>query len=192
MVATELESVTDLLRRAGDGEQAAWNALVARYENLLWSIARGYRLDTADAGDVVQTCWLKLLENLSRIEQPERLAGWLATTARNECLRLLRKAGKVIPDDGVLDLVDDKAPPLDTALLEQERDALLWQCFGQLPERCQRLLRVLMAVDRPVYAEVSEALGLPIGTIGPTRMRCLSKLRVLTGAAGLTVERTSS
>lgn len=188
----DIESVTDLVRRAGAGEQQAWNALVVRYENLIWSVARGYRLETADAGDVVQTTWLRLLENLTRIEQPERLAGWLVTTARRECLQLLRKRGREAPDDGLVDLVDEQATALDAALLEQERDALLWQCFGRLPERCQRLLRVLMAVERPVYAEVSEALGMPVGAIGPTRMRCLRTLRTLTGDAGLIVERSST
>ena len=186
------ESNSQLLTRASQGDQLAWNALVAGYENLIWSVARGHRLDTADAGDVVQTTWLRLLESLTRIEQPDRLAGWLVTTARRECLRVLRKAGREVPDDSIGDPVDDRIPELDAAVLDQERDTLLWHCVGLLPERCQRLLRVLTAVDRPVYAEVSEALGMPVGAIGPTRMRCLKKLRDLTGQAGLTVERSSS
>jgi RNA polymerase sigma factor (sigma-70 family) len=185
------ETVTELVGRAASGHQDAWDALVGRYENLLWSVGRAHRLDTADAADVVQTTWLRLLENLDRIEDPERLAGWLVTTARRECLRLLRRAGREVPDDLAVDLVDDVTPPPDAALLEQERDVELWRCFGLLPERCQRLLRVLMASEPPAYSEVSAALGMPIGAIGPTRMRCLNKLRALTGEAQTFTERTS-
>lgn len=178
------ESTTDLVRAAATGDQGAWDRLVARYENLLWSVARGYRLGTADAGDVVQTSWLKLLENLDRIEDPERLAGWLATTARRECLRVLRRSGReVLDDDAVADVVDN-APALDTALIEQERDVALWQAFAKLPERCQRLLRILMGTEPMAYAEVAEALEMPIGAIGPTRGRCLAKLRDFAVADG--------
>ena len=188
----DADSVTDLVRRATGGEQNAWNALVDRYENLLWSVGRAHRLDTADAADVVQTTWLRLLENLDRIEDPERLAGWLVTTSRRECLRLLRRAGREVLDDAMVDVIDELSPALDTALLEQERDAALWQCFSLLSERCQRLLRILMAAEPPAYVEVSAALGMPVGAIGPTRMRCLDKLRALTGDADRFVERTSS
>ncbi len=183
------ETLTDLVGRAAGGDAAAWDLLVGRYENLLWSVARAHRLDTADAADVVQTTWLRLLENLGRIQEPERISGWLITTSRRECLRLLRRAGREILDDLVVDLVDEVTPPVETALLQQERDAVLWRCFGQLPERCQRLLRVLMAAEPPAYTEVSEALGLPVGAIGPTRMRCLNKLRAL---AGDSLERSTS
>lgn len=177
-------AVADLVRAAAGGDQDAWDLLVSRYENLLWSVARAHRLSTADAADVVQTSWLRLLENLDRIQDPARLAGWLVTTSRRECLHLLRRAGREVLDDLALDVVDDTTPAPDSALLEQERDAALWSCFGQLTERCQRLLRVLMAAEPPAYAEVSTALGMPVGAIGPTRMRCLDKLRSLTGAAG--------
>jgi len=188
---TDTGSVTDLVRRAAGGDQDAWKALVDRYENLLWSVGRAHRLGTADAADVMQTTWLRLVENLGRIEDPERLAGWLVTTARRECLRLLRRAGREVLDDATVDVVDELSPALDAALLEQERDAALWSCFGRLPERCQRLLRVLMAAEPLAYAEVSVALGMPVGAIGPTRMRCLDKLRALTGDAGRPVERGS-
>jgi RNA polymerase sigma factor (sigma-70 family) len=183
--------VADLLRRADAGDQGAWNALVARYTNLLWSVARAHRLGDADAGDVVQTTWLRLVEHLGRIEDPERLPGWLATTARRECLRILGRAGREVLggiDDAALDVVDEHAPALDTRLLTDERDAALWRCFEGLSERCQRLLRVLMAAEPPAYAEVSEALDMPIGSIGPTRMRCLDQLRQLTREAGFAFE----
>lgn len=175
-----------LLPRAAQGDQQAWNEIVDRYTNLLWSIGRAHRLDTTTISDVVQTTWLRLLENIDRIREPERLAGWLATTARRECLRWLRQASRESPDwgDELMDDVAGSAMPIDHLLLVGERDAELWQCFRRLPERCQQLLRVLMAVDPPSYAEVAQALGLPIGSIGPTRMRCLKRLRELTVETG--------
>jgi RNA polymerase sigma factor (sigma-70 family) len=169
-----------LLDAARHGDQAGWDALVAEYNNLVWSIARGHRLETADAHDAVQMTWLRLVENLNRIKDPERLAGWLATTARRECLQSLRKSGRERPasDDVLLD-VPDPAEPIDAALLVNERDGALWTAFRRIGERCQRLLRVLMASPPPSYQEVSAALDMAIGTIGPSRQRCLEQLRRL-------------
>jgi RNA polymerase sigma factor (sigma-70 family) len=180
-------STTTLLRRADAGDQVAWNALVDRYTKLLWSVARGHRLGTADAGDVVQTTWLRLVEHLGQINDPERLASWLVTTARRECLRLLRRGRNEVVgavDDLVPGMADD-AEPLDAHLLTDERDAMLWTCFRQLSERCRLLLRILMNTPPPAYADVAAALGVPIGSIGPTRGRCLERLRSLAGQAGL-------
>lgn len=169
-----------LLDAARQGDQSAWDALVAEYTNLVWSIARGYRLGTADAADVVQMTWLRLVENLNRVKDPERLAGWLATTTRRECLQLLRRSGHERPasDDALLD-VPDAAEPMDAGLLLNERDGALWAAFRRIGERCQRLLRVLMASPPPSYQEVSAALDMAIGTIGPARQRCLDQLRRL-------------
>lgn len=167
-----------LLAAAKHGDQQAWDGLVAQYNGLLWSIARSHRLDTATAGDAVQMTWLRLVENLSRIKDPERLAGWLATTARRECLQLLRRAGRdrTAPDADTLQ-IPDVAAPLDAALLLDERDRALWSAFRSIGERCQQLLRVLMASPPPTYQDVSAALDMPVGTIGPTRQRCLEQLR---------------
>jgi RNA polymerase sigma factor (sigma-70 family) len=168
-----------LLAAAAAGDQGAWDELVARFSGLLWSVARGYRLNTADTGDAVQTTWLRLVENLDRIHDPERLAGWLATTVRNECLRLLRKAGRECPGP-VLEWVDelpDAAAPLDANLLTDERDAALWRALATISQRCQRLLRVLMASPPPPYVAVAAAVDMPIGSIGPSRQRCLDQLR---------------
>ena len=179
--------LTELLARASAGDSAAWNAIVERFTSLLWAVARGHRLGHEDAADVVQNTWLKLLDHLDRIQQPEALAGWLSTTARYECLSTLRKKGRehlVRDDDLATNVADEQALALDTALLDDERDGQLWSCFVQLPERCQVLLRALMASDRPNYAMVSEALGMSVGSIGPTRMRCLDKLRQLVGGSG--------
>lgn len=187
-------SVTDLVERAAGGDASAWNALVERYTNLLWSVGRSHRLSDADCGDVVQTTWMRLVENLGRIEDPERLPGWLVTTARRECLRILKRSGREVmggTDDTALDVVDERAPALDAHLLTEERDVALWQCFSRLSERCQQLLRVLMAAEPPAYAEVSASLGMPIGSIGPTRMRCLDRLRLLTRDTGYAFEPTT-
>ena len=181
--------MTELLRAAEDGDVAAWNSLVERFTNLLWSVARGHRLGDADAADVVQTTWLRLVENLGRIQDPERLPGWLATTARRECLRTLRRSGRELPtqtDETTFDLTDTAAP-LDARLIIEERDAQLWQCFEALQPRCQQLLRVLLADPAPSYADVSAALDLPIGSIGPTRGRCLERLRALARERGLSL-----
>jgi RNA polymerase sigma factor (sigma-70 family) len=175
-----------LLARAAQGDQRAWDDLVAEHSRLLWSVARSFRLDAADANDVVQTTWLRLLEHLDRIEDPTRLVGWLVTTARRESMRVLRRAGRERPvvEDTVLDRPDD-GPPVDTALLRDERDRALWQAFARLNEKCRQLLRV--AVTHPQsYDEISEALEMPVGSIGPTRRRCLTQLRALLEGTVLT------
>ena len=166
-----------LLARAAQGDQGAWNDLVAEHSRLLWSVARSFRLDAADANDVVQTTWLRLLEHLDRIEDPSRLIGWWVTTARREAMRVLRRAGRERPviEDTVLDRPDD-GPPVDSNLLRDERDRALWQAFSRLSEKCRQLLRV--AVTHPQsYDEISDALEMPVGSIGPTRRRCLTQLR---------------
>lgn len=174
-----------LLKRAGAGDQAAWDEIVARHTNLLWAVARSHRLDPADAADAVQTTWLRLLEHIDRINDPTRLAGWLVTTVRRECLRILRRSGRERPGDETPVELPDNADPVDSRLLLAERDAALWDAFMQIPPRCQRLLRVLMVSPPPSYDEVSAALDMPIGSIGPTRRRCLDRLRKLLDGMGL-------
>ena len=173
--------ITQLVRAAAAGDQAAWNEIVARYEGLVWATARAHRLSHADAGDVAQTTWLRLVEHLDRIREPEGLGGWLATTARRECLRHLRLHGRESPSDNV-DLFEAPADDLPgLALLTEERDQALWRAFARLGERCQALLRLLVSADEPSYAEIGAALDMPVGAIGPTRSRCLEKLRALVG-----------
>jgi RNA polymerase sigma factor (sigma-70 family) len=180
---------TTLLEAAARGDQAAWDALVDRYANLLWSVARAHRLSDADAADVVQTTWLRLVEHLGRIKDPDRLPGWLATTTRHECLRQIRRADRERPSDGASWQSEaDQDAAVDAALLAGERDAALWRALATLSEQCQQLLRVLMAAPPPSYAEVAAALDMPIGSIGPTRQRCLGRLRERVGAAGLGTE----
>lgn len=167
----------ELVRRAASGDARAWEALVARYERLVWSVARSHRLDDADAADVFQTTWLRLLEHLDDLRNPDALSGWLATTARNECLRTLRQQSRQIPTE------DDQMPEqstsaeLDAQLLADERDAALWRAFATLAPRCQALLRMLACDPPPTYEDISAALDMPVGSIGPTRGRCLQSLR---------------
>lgn len=172
-----------LLARAAAGDQRAWDALVGRHSGLIAAVARGFRLGSADVDDVVQTTWLRLTEHLGRIDEPERLPGWLATTARRECLRLLRRAGRERPvgDDAALDRVDDGAAAVDAALLTDEQNRAVWHAFLGLGDRCQQLLRIAVA-EPEHYAQVAEALGMPMGSIGPTRRRCLERLKELLGA----------
>lgn len=181
-MVTEVEVDTrSLLAAAVAGDQTAWDTLVNRHTSLLWSIARGFRLNSADAADVVQITWLRLAEKFDQIVEPERLASWLSTIARRECLQLIRRAShshEVLGFDRPIDVVDP-APPVDKRLLRDERDAALWQVFARLGERCQQLLRVLMATPPPSYGEVADALDMRVGSIGPTRQRCLNQLREL-------------
>jgi len=169
--------VRELLRLAAANDPAAWEALVARYESLVWGVARSHRLGDADAADVFQTTWLRLLEHLDDLRNPDALSGWLATTARNECLRVLRHHSRQIPTD------DDRIPEQsvltdpDERLLAAERDQALWLAFAKLPARCQALLRMLGTDPAPTYEEVGAALDMAVGSIGPTRGRCLESLR---------------
>ena len=177
----------ELLDAAAGGDQRAWDALVERFSGLVWSIARAHRLSATDAADVSQTAWLRLVENLGRIRDPERVGAWLATTTRNECLRVIRKSGRQVPTD--MDVDDEPpdldSPPPDRGLLTDERDAALWRAFSSISERCQVLLRLLMADPRPSYEEICAVLGMPQGSIGPTRQRCLDKLRDKAGITSL-------
>jgi RNA polymerase sigma factor (sigma-70 family) len=127
----------------------------------------------------VQTTWLRLVEHLGTLQQPERVGAWLGTTARRESLRLAKVRGQSVDrtSDQDLSVLPDAAPSIEESLLTRERDAELYRAVLQLNERCQQLLRVLSASPPPRYETVSEALGLPVGSIGPTRGRCLEKLR---------------
>src|SRR3954471_18163932 len=145
----DMSEVAELVRAAAAGDHAAWNGLVDRYNGLVWSVARSHRLSAADASDVVQTSWLRLVEHLDRLQDPERVGAWLATTARREALRTLRHSGRQVPTEELPETPVDAR--LDAALLMQERDRALWQAFGGLSERCRSLLRVLVAEPPPSY-----------------------------------------
>lgn len=174
----------ELLAAAERGDRAAWRELVARYTPTVWAVARSHRLDRADAADVVQNTWLSLLENMNRIHNPAGLAAWLATTARRHSLRLLAARRRATPVD-VARLDGEPADPCDIAVLRDVTNASLWRAFTRLSERCQRVLRVLVHSPEMSYEQVAVAVGIPVGSIGPTRGRCLAELRRKASLSGL-------
>lgn len=191
MAGKEIDSsdVAALVRRAADGDRMAWERLVSQYERLIWSITADFKLGESDAADVAQTTWLRLLEHIDRIQHPDRVGSWLAATARNECLRNLAARKRLVLGHDDTELGTSAvaavahAPEVDERLLADERDQVVRDAMSRLPGRWQRLLEMLMA-DPPVpYTEISDQLGVPIGSIGPTRGRCLAQLRVLLQAS---------
>ena len=168
-----------LVSRAREGDQGAWNAIVERYLPLVCGLARRYRLSEADGDDVCQTVWLRLVEKLDDLREPAALPGWIATTTRNECLRVISGRKKMTPVDPVdsttlAGVEDDVAG--DDLVAAEERQALR-DGLAALPEDRRALLLILLT-DPPVpYADISERLGIPIGSIGPTRARALEQLR---------------
>ncbi len=174
---TKRSDVAQIVRAAADGNDLAWSELVARFGGLVWSIARSYRLSHADAGDVVQCTWLKLVQHLGAIKNPDAVGAWLATTARRECLRLIDGSKSQIPFGDDLPEPPDEHAALDDELLRSERDSLLWQAVSLLRPEDQALVRMLASDPPASYAEISAALDMPIGSIGPTRARCLERLR---------------
>jgi RNA polymerase sigma factor (sigma-70 family) len=172
-------SVILLVTRAQTGDQQAWNALVERYAPLVWSICRRYELPGADASDAGQNVWLQLVDQLGNIRDPAALPGWLATTTRRECNRVLRTRSSH-PAVVVLDaqnLPGEQTGIAEQELLVAERHAALREAFTHLPTGCQRLIAMLFEDPPAPYAKISAELGIPIGSIGPTRSRCLDKLR---------------
>jgi len=168
--------VVTLVIRARNGDERAWAALVERYAPLIWSLCRRYRLDTSDTADVGQNVWLLLVNHLGKIREPAALPGWLVTTTRRECARVLNRAeARHEPDPD--NISDGDAETIERGLLAAERHAALREAFTHPSPRDQQLIALLIE-DPPVpYTEISTRLGIPIGSIGPNRRRCLDKLR---------------
>jgi RNA polymerase sigma factor (sigma-70 family) len=181
-----------LVESAVDGDAAAWKALVEGLSPLVWSVVRSHRLSDADAHEVYQTAWFRFAQHLGRIREPEKAGAWLASTARHECLKVLRSLRRLTPTDDpqVLDRISEDRTPeqsfldLEEAAAQSERIRRLWQEFEELGDRCRQLLRVLMSTPPPSYQEVSAALGIAVGSIGPLRQRCLRRLRARLEARG--------
>ena len=171
----------ELLVLAASGDQSAWNELVERFSQMVWSIARSFRLDDATAKDVSQTVWLRLVENLHRIDDPERLPGWLATTCRREALRVKGMRERVVPTEFQYD-IPDESPSLESMLVEDEEAQEVVVGFATLSDDCQQLLRLLTTEPPLSYEEISELVGRPIGSLGPTRSRCLERLKAALSA----------
>ncbi|KGN31623.1 RNA polymerase subunit sigma-70 [Knoellia sinensis KCTC 19936] len=170
------------LHRSGDS--SAMGALVDQVTPLLWHTARAQGADPATAEDVVQTTWLRLVEHAAEISDPQAVLQWLLMTTKRESWNAVRRGRRTIPRESWDEPTTSDTPPptsgVDPALASEERELAraIWQHVERLPERCQQLLRLVAFVDRPDYSAVSEALGIPVGSIGPTRGRCLAKLRL--------------
>lgn len=171
-----------------EGRPEAMSELVDSTTALLWHTARAQGLGSAQAEDVVQTTWLLLVQHADRITDPGGVLKWLLTTTRREAWAASKKLRREDVRDEMGDALPDEPLSEDEtadAVVRSQEQGLLWRHFKALPERCQRLLRVIALAERPDYAQVAEALGMPVGSIGPTRGRCLAKLRVaLTGDPG--------
>lgn len=178
------QSTGELVLRAANGSQDAWDRLVGQHAALVWTVVRSHRLHAGDAEDVYQTTWLRLVESLDQLHQPDRLAGWLVTTARRECLRILRRADRERPDDDVEGHIgaDTGTPGPVDALLTSEEHVQVRRAFDQLSERCRDVLRLTVLASGQGYEAVADVLEMPVGSIGPTRKRCLQHLRRLLDA----------
>jgi len=174
------DEVAELVRAAAQGHEPAWRALVDNFAGLVWSVIHGYRLSPADAADVSQTTWLRLAEHIASLRQPERVGAWLVTTAGRECLVLLRRSRRHVSLDDAC-FVEGPAPEPasqpEAQVMREEEEEMLWRVFASLPGRDQILLRLLFADPPPTYQEISAATGMPVGSIGPVRGRCLAQLR---------------
>jgi len=170
-------SNAELLAAALRREPEAWDGLVDRFGRLVWAVVRGFELPASDAADLSQTVWLRLVEHMDQIKEPERLGSWLATTARREGIKLLRRRSLEIPEEHQEEQSDQGRDGPEEQVLVADEYAQLRDALARLPERCRRLLRVIAASDAANYSEVAAALDMPVGSIGPTRSRCLDRLR---------------
>ncbi len=168
--------VIALVERAAGGDEEAWGGIVRRYAPLVWSICRRHGLGQAAAEDVGGVVWLRLVDRLTTIREPAALPGWLATITRRECLVLLRRQRHEIPLDDH-DITDPTAAPADAWLCAEERGIALREAFDLLSDREQRMLSMIFSDPPTPYAEISATLGMPVGAIGPTRQRCLIRMR---------------
>jgi RNA polymerase sigma factor (sigma-70 family) len=180
-------TVVALVTRAAGSDQGAWYEIVERYAPLVWSICTGFRLSNHDVEDVAQNVWLLLVGQLGTLREPAALPGWLATTTRRECLRVVtagRKSERLGTElDEAAQFVADTV--VDEELLVAERNAALRAAFAELPQRCQQLLSMLLRDPPYPYGTISTTLDIPIGSIGPQRARCLGRMRKSGALLGL-------
>ncbi len=189
MLATTPTTTSDaLLRRVADGRPGAWAELVVRYTPLLRSRAASYRLQEADALDVMQVTWVRLAENIGRIHTPEHLGGWLATVVSRECQRVVRERRRLVPTEGVGETGVCHRPGPEQHVVDGDLAGRVRAAVAALPPRRRDLVLALFADERRPYARIARDLGLPVGSLGPTRARTLNELRRMleaTPGAGL-------
>jgi RNA polymerase sigma factor (sigma-70 family) len=180
-------TTAELVLAARRGDDQAYEELVARHQRQVWAAVRGYRLSDADAHDAVQMTWLRLVENLHRLNDPTRVGAWLTTTAKRECLRLIRRRNREVgtPDEFFAAVVDENEPGPEKRVTDEVMAAVLWEFVAELPGQAQELLQAVTGSERVAYADISLATGMPVGSIGPTRGRYLSRLRRLIEDSGL-------
>jgi RNA polymerase sigma factor (sigma-70 family) len=189
----EPAEVTVLIHRATEGDPTAWNAIVDEFAGLLWSVVRGFRLNEAQSADAVQTTWLRLVEHIADLREPEHVAGWLKTTAHRVCLQAIRQGGR----EQLTDWEEDRGPVSgvryegpdedgpEAAAMRQEQQVLVRRALAELPDRHRQLMELLVASPPISYQDISARLGMPVGSIGPTRARILTRMRDSLATVGL-------
>lgn len=179
MATTDL---TTLVQQAIDGNAAAWGEIVSRLENLVWSVVRGFRMNDEDAQDATQLTWLRAVENLHRVSDPERLGLWLATIARRESMRIIERSGRTRPVDPQIEFVRlSGGTDLASEVEDRSTADRVVEALNEVSPDCQSLLRLVLCDPPMAYADIAELLDISIGTIGPRRQRCLSRLRAAAG-----------
>jgi RNA polymerase sigma factor (sigma-70 family) len=168
-------SPAELLAAAGSGDQRAWTEILGRFGELVRGVTRSYRLQDADARDAEQRTWLRLVEHHASLRDPDRLGGWLATTASRECLRILRERRGTTA--AWLDGVPDPGDGVEQRVVDADTAARLWEIIAALPPRGRTVMRALFGGEVRPYAEVSRLTGIPVGSLGPTRARVLDQVR---------------
>ena len=175
------DQVRSMVRAAADGDRAAWDAVVERYVALLWAIARRHGLGDSDAADVVQNTWLRLLEHIDEVREPARIGSWLATVAQREALGCITHRNRFVldGDDEVFDGHDRLLPEVDEALIRRELASAARHALDSLPPTWRSLVELLTLDSPPSYEQIGADLGLPVGSIGPTRGRAVRRMREL-------------
>ena len=172
--------IADLVNAAREGDDDALGRIVTELSPLLWHVARAAGLSSGDAEDVLQTVWVRLLSHLDGIRTSAALTSWLVVTTRREAWRVRAEGRRQLPiDEEWLGTLPDPGPGSEEQVITNDQRRALWVTIGQLSRRCQELLRIIAFVPRPDYQAVAAELGMPVGSVGPTRGRCLAKLRAL-------------
>ncbi|SDC51796.1 RNA polymerase sigma factor [Actinokineospora iranica] len=176
---TDYEGLAVLLEKARRGDRRALGQVAVRLTPMLWQVARAQGLDSERSADAVQSAWLSLLGSIADIRTPVALTAWLVTVTKRTAWRMRDDHSAETPTAVSLDNVRDPEPQPEEHAVFTDRRRRLWAAVAQLPRRCQDLLRFVAFVHRLDYAEVSAALGMPRGSIGPVRGRCLARLRTV-------------
>ncbi len=178
--------MASLVRAARQGSEDALGQIVTELSPLLWQVARSAGLSSGDAEDVLQTVWMRLVAHLEEIHSATALTAWLVTTTKREAWRVRAAGRRQVPaDQESFAELPDAGPGSEEQVIVHEQRRALWAAIGRLSTRCQELLRIVAFAPRPDYAAVAAALGMPVGSIGPTRGRCLAKLRALLAESSL-------